>query len=199
MCNNGQCSEPGFGGSGGGTPVLIDVLGDGFDLTDAVAGVDFDLNSDGLGERISRTTLGSDDGWLALDRNGNGRVDNGMELFGNFTPQPTLSVGLANGFLALAEYDKPANYGNGDGVISRLDDVFTLLIVWQDRNHNGVSETTEMMTLKELGLMTIELDYRISRRMDRYGNQFLYRAKVKDAQGNHVGRWAWDVVLVSDQ
>lgn len=175
------------------------MLGDGFDLTDAVAGVDFDLNSDGLGERISRTTLGSDDGWLALDRNGNGRVDNGMELFGNFTPQPTLSVGLANGFLALAEYDKPANYGNGDGVISRLDDVFTLLIVWQDRNHNGVSETTEMMTLKELGLMTIELDYRISRRMDRYGNQFLYRAKVKDAQGNHVGRWAWDVVLVSDQ
>jgi hypothetical protein len=51
--------------------------------------------------------------------------------------------------------------------------------------------------LAELGLASIELDYHESKRTDEHGNQFRYRAKVKDAQGAQIGRWAWDVFLIN--
>lgn len=55
-----------------------------------------------------------------------------------------------------------------------------------------------MKTLQSLGLTRIELDYKESKRTDEHGNQFKYRAKVKDTQGNQIGRWAWDVFLVRE-
>jgi len=121
-------------------------------------------------------------------------------LFGNFTSQPRPPAGEErNGFLALAVYDKLRNGGNNDGQITRRDEMFSHLKLWRDLNHNGFSEANELQNLSTSPIRVIDLDYRESRRTDQFGNQFKYRSKVKDIQGAQVGRWAWDVFLLSAQ
>ncbi len=92
-------------------------------------------------------------------------------------------------------FDRAEYGGNGDGQIDLRDAVFFRLKLWQDRNHNGVSETEELQSLSDSEVRVIELRYRESKRQDEHGNWFRYRAKVRDARGAQVGRWAWDVFL----
>jgi hypothetical protein len=169
----------------GGSPIVVDVRGDGFDLTNAAAGVDFDLTGDGVQEHLSWTSAKSDDAWLTLDRNGNGTIDNGAELFGNYTPQPPSQY--PNGFIALAEYDKSANGGNSDGRITSADAIFSSLHLWQDVNHNCISEASELRTLTSSHIWGIDLDYQTSKRIDENNNAFRYRAKVRDEHGTGIG------------
>ncbi|HVF43205.1 MAG TPA: hypothetical protein VM936_09350 [Pyrinomonadaceae bacterium] len=180
------------------SPILFDVLGDGFRLTGFAGGVLSDLDADGRKGRLSWTAVGSDDSLLALDRGGNGTIDDGRELFGNHTPQPAPPAGASrNGFLALAEFDRASNGGNADGLIDARDAVYARLLLWRDENHDGVSQASELRTLASADVVRPRLDYRESKRLDEYGNRFRYRAKVEDAKGLKVGRWAWDVFLLS--
>jgi hypothetical protein len=178
---------------------LIDVQGNGFSLTDAQNGVQFDFHGEGL-IPVSWTAAGSDDAWLSLDRDGNGTIDSGVELFGNVTPQPDPPSGEEkNGFLALAEYDKYDKGGNDDGVIDAADAVFASLRLWQDANHDGASQPGELRALPSLDVVRVHLKYKESKKKDANGNQFGYRAKVDDAKGAKVNRWAWDVFLMKGQ
>lgn len=118
-------------------------------------------------------------------------------MFGNYTKQASPAAGSEpNGFIALAAFDETARGGNSDGVIDARDGVFAHLRLWLDTNHNGLSEPGELHPLASLAVETLSLDYKESRRTDEHGNGFKYRAKVGDARGAHVARWAWDVNLL---
>ena len=207
--SGGQCdpewevADCGFNGSdplcGCETPIIISVRGNRLDLTDAANGVEFDLNADGIAERLSWTEAGGDDAFLVLDRNANGFIDNGAELFGNYTPQPALPY--PNGFKALAVYDDPAEGGNGDGKISLLDAVFGDLRLWLDLNHDGVSQPNELRLVSRTPIRAFNLEYRRSRRQDEHGNLFRFIAVVemKNRPNTPRRKFAVDVFLLTGE
>lgn len=132
-------------------PLIIDLGESGIELRSLEHGVNFDLDNNGFAEKTA--WIGTEDGFLALDRNGNGNIDNGGELFGD---QVILKDGSksASGFEALAELDD-----NSDGIIDNNDAAFSNLRVWIDANHNGKSESNELKTLNETGVVSISLEH----------------------------------------
>lgn len=187
----------------GPSPIIIDTEGEGFHFTSAAAGVTFDISGSGHPIQIGWTDAHFHNGFLALP-GPDGLVHNGRELFGDFTPQP--SSPHPNGFLALEQYDKPENGGNGDGIIDERDQVFSRLRLWIDENHDGICQPNELHRLSELGVYSLALKYTDSQRTDQYGNQLRYRAGVnpgerrdprdKTASGD-PGRWTYDVFFVT--
>jgi hypothetical protein len=174
------------------SPILIDVAGDGFRLTSWVDGVEFAPRPGFRPSARAWTEANSDDAWLVLDRDGDGVINDGSEMFGNATPQPQPADGtLRNGFLALAQYDD-----DGSGTIDEHDAIFPELRLWQDRDHDGVSQPAELHTLPELGVAGVSLAYTAAREVDQHGNSFRYRAAVYGTLGSPVGMTAWDVWLV---
>jgi len=180
-----------------GTPIVIDLGGSGFDLTDLEHGVSFAIDRRPVKRHVSWTEASARNAWLALDRNHNGVIDNGAELFGNFTDQPDTAPGEdKNGFRALALLDARASGGNENGRIDPGDRMFNELLLWTDRNHDGVSQPSELTSLRQADITAIDLDYRTSRRQDQAGNAFRFKAKVWSGPRTHVGRWAVDVYLL---
>ncbi len=131
-------------------PLAIDLGALGINLTTLENGVNFDLDKNGFAEKTA--WIGIEDGFLVLDRNRDGIINDGGELFGD---QVEMSNGLisASGFEALADLDE-----NADGVIDHNDSIWNDLRIWVDANHNGVSDSGELKTFNELGIVSISLD-----------------------------------------
>lgn len=162
---------------GCGSPIVIDLDQRGYKFTNIDDGVFFDLTPGGMIERVAWTSIGGGDAFLALDRSGNGSIDDGTELFGDSTPQPPSAA--PNGYRALAVFDTLAAGGDGDGQITAVDSIFGALRLWIDRNHDGVAQSDELSTLASQDVVSISLDYVESRRRDRHGNELRYASVVQ--------------------
>lgn len=145
------------------SPLVLDLDGDGIETTRADAGAHFDHAGDGFRERTGWVTGG--DGLLVRDRNGDGRIEGGAELFGNRTMLRNGGGPAANGFEALAGWDD-----NGDGQIDADDALWLDLKVWRDRDGNGLSASEELSTLEERGITAVRTGYVASALVDGQGN-----------------------------
>ena len=137
-------------------PLVLDLDGDGLEITPLSKGVLFDANGDAL--KTGTAWVGSDDGLLVWDRNGNGTIDTGVELFGDET---LLANGekATHGFAALSELDTGSlvdgiTVGAGDGVFDAQDAQYNTLRIWRDLNQDGVSQANELQTLAQSGTFT---------------------------------------------
>lgn len=194
-CISGQCPS-----GHPGCPVILDLNRQGIRLTNLEQAVHFDIDADGIPDHMTWTTGGDGDGFLVLDRNGNGLIDDGSELFGNAT---LLSNGkrAANGYLALADFDRFENGGNGDNQLTANDTIYRDLQIWIDYNHNATSEATELISLWEEGITRISLDYTRSNRSDRYGNELRFRGSAWriGPAGAEKAFQTWDVFFQIDE
>jgi len=169
-----------------GSPIIVDTARNGYHLSSADDGVMFDLNGDGIPDRVAWTRPDSDDAFLAIDRNNNGRIDDGSELFGNHTPVygDRTDVTTMNGFEVLRFAEGPswgASYA--EGRIDSRDAVFSRLLLWRDNNHNGNSEPDELTPLANTGVQWIGTEYSTKKRIDKFGNEFRQKGELAWADG----------------
>ncbi|MBZ9793910.1 cadherin-like domain-containing protein [Rhizobium sp. 3T7] len=128
-------------------PIILDLDHNGVALTSLDNGVQFDINADGHKDQIA-WTAGSD-GILAFDVDGNGKIDNGSEIF-----SPHFAGGsYVDGLAALSTLDS-----NHDGKIDATDEAFSKLTVWQDLNHNGITDSGELSSLADHSISSVSLD-----------------------------------------
>lgn len=150
------------------SPIVINPDSNDYPLSGTRNPVRFDLDADGALELCTWTAPRSSVAFLALDRNHNGTVDDGGELFGNHTPLGNGQV-AANGFEALAVFDT-----NQDGRIDAADPIWPSLLLWTDRNHDARSTSDELRPIALSNVKAIYLQYRTSNRRDEFGNLFRY-------------------------
>jgi len=143
-------------------PLVIDLDSDGIETMNLHAGAAFDYNGDGFAELTG--WIASHDGLLVMDRNCDGIINDGRELFGNDTILKN-GTKAANGFQVFAEVDN-----NHDGKIGAADPAFSQLRVWVDYDGDGYSSPEELRTLNELGIKSINLASTITNATDSQGN-----------------------------
>jgi RHS repeat-associated protein len=178
-------------------PLVLTLDGRPIHLTSVGTGVWFDVDGDGVREPVAWTRAGSTAALLVLDLDGDGLITTGAEIFGMPVGAPRRGKPAAgeNSFTLLAAYDDPANGGNGDGMISAVDVVFSRLRLWVDANHDGVSQPDELVPLAMAGVVSIELTYRSTGRRDGHGNFYRYRGAGHLTSGRSVP--IWDVFLAT--
>jgi hypothetical protein len=187
------------------TPLIIDTKGTGFKFGDPAKGqyVTFDMKGDNTYERISWPVAGSGNAWLVYDRDNDGIIKNGQELFGNFTPhsdggRPDVAAADRNGFLALSWWDQLEQGGQNDFIIDRKDAIWHKLRLWIDEHCYKAPDSPcqsyphELHTLESHGVKSISLIYGGGIIEDAAGNKFALHSvlnpdaedKPRDEHGN---------------
>ncbi len=163
-------------------PITLDLNKDGkINTTGLDKGVYFDHSSDKVAMKTS--WVGKEDGLLVHDRNSNGIIDDGSELFGNFTPlnpnnNPSKRNLAVNGYHALKSYDM-----NSDGIIDDNDEIYKYLKVWQDINSDGISQADELKTLEQASIKSLNLAFEnIDKDLDN-GNNLMFEGNYTDNEG----------------
>lgn len=142
--------------AGVSTPIVIDLGADGIETTSFLAGsqVMFDITGDGNKDRTA--WLNGNDAFLAIDKNGNGKIDGIDELFGG--------ANRADGFAKLIEFDS-----NSDGKVNARDDRFSELLLWQDKNVDAITDSGELVSASQAGLESISTNY-LTQNLTNNGN-----------------------------
>ena len=157
-------------------PILLDLDGDGLETVGLASNVYFDHDGDGV---LTKTGwAGANDALLVWDRNGNGTIDTGAELFGDFTVLPNGTL-APNGFAALAALD-----ANGDGVIDATDPAFAELKLWRDISQDGVSQGGELITLADAGIVSLNLAHSLKNQRLANGNTLAREGTFTRADGS---------------
>jgi len=159
-------------------PLVLDLDGKGIQLTEAGKGAIFDVTADG--KLDSTAWVKGNTALLTYDRNGNGVVDNGSELFGD-------QNGAAHGFEELGKYD-----ANGDRKITILDPIFKALKLYRDLNGDGKMSKNEFSSLSELGIKALNLNF-MRTSADINGNSLILNGSFEREDGS-TGQLA-DVLL----
>ena len=159
-------------------PLALDLNGNGIEPLAANGhdGAMFDHERNGI--RTATGWVHSNDGILVYDRNGDGKINNGGELFGDNTLLKDGST-AAHGFAALAELDE-----NSDGKVDAADSAFKKLGVWRDLNHNGISEEGEISSLEDVRVQSLNLAYKNADQNLGNGNTLAEVGSYTDADGN---------------
>jgi len=124
-------------------PLIIDLNGNGiFDITTIQGGVNFDLHTPGRKQAMAWT---NGDGFLFLDRNGNGIADSGLEFFGNQTE-------FRDGFEHIRIYDD-----NKDNFLTKEDEKYNSIYIWSDFDMDGVCTSNEVASLEEFSIDAISV------------------------------------------
>ncbi|MBN2838231.1 MAG: hypothetical protein JXM74_05705, partial [Fusobacteriaceae bacterium] len=143
-------------------PLIFDLDGDGVETISVNNGVNYDFAGDGIKEKTG--WVGKDDGFLVVDKNFNGKIDDNNELFGEGQVLKNGEVS-SGGFQSLADYDN-----NKDSLININDEIYSQLKIWQDKNQNGVTDDGELISLKELNIKEISLKSSNKNTIDVAGN-----------------------------
>lgn len=167
-------------------PLIVDLGQDGIHLGQKGHGVMFDLYGTGTLVKSQWTAPQGNEAFLIYDKNGNGLVDSGLEMFTNYNPLILENRIAPNGFVDLAQYDQPILGGNDDGLISDDDQIWQELLLWLDKNADGVATLNEMLKLADVGLTRLNTIPKDNNRQDPAGNRLpLWAwAKADNVQGN---------------
>ena len=162
------------------SPIVLDLTGQGIQLSGPEDGTQFDLNNDG-NKVYTGWVKGANNAFLVQDLSGNGRIDNGGELFGSAT---LLANGkrAANGFEALKDLDS-----NRDGLLNNRDSKWKNLSLWFDRNYDAYTQYSELENLNRYQIQSINLNYIELLEMDEFGNQTRERSTyVRKIKGKNT-------------